>query len=371
MTVQVIKFVDGVFGSPICFFLGLLGKICPKKEIKIKKILMIQLWGIGESILTLPAIHALRKKYPKATINVLATERNRDIYYKQKDSDNVLLVDLGVFSILVFMFKNIRKYDLVIDMEEYLNISSIMSFFVGKKRIGFANCIRGMTYTKKIQYNDKQHTAYTFMDLARLVGAGFKFDRLIRLEYDKKDRDYVNKFLIKNRIKNKDKIIGICAGAAESSKSRMWPKENFAELADIMAEKYNAKIVFVGADYERELNNSIIKSMKNRALNTAGLFSLKQLFYFAERCNLFISNDTGPMHIAAAQGTKTIGLFGPNTPVRWAPFGKGNISIYKKQPCSPCIHTHLGIVPECKFKTNKCMQEIKVKDVLDAIKKIL
>ena len=77
--------------------------------------------------------------------------------------------------------------------------------------------------------------------------------------------------------------------------------------------------------------------------------------------------------MAAAQGVKTIGLFGPNLPIRWAPFGRGNVSIYKKGVCkySPCINVHLGKVPECILKDNICMKAIKVEDVLNAVKKIV
>jgi len=82
------------------------------------------------------------------------------------------------------------------------------------------------------------------------------------------------------------------------------------------------------------------------------------------------------MHVAAAQGVKTIGLFGPNLPVRWHPFGRRNISLYKKVGCSPCINTHLGQVPECKWEIDskeykKCMNKITVDDVMKAVGKIV
>ena len=105
-------------------------------------------------------------------------------------------------------------------------------------------------------------------------------------------------------------------------------------------------------------------------MNLAGKMSLREFFAFIEKCNLVVSNDTGVMHIAAAQGVKTIGLFGPNLPVRWGPFGKGNISLYKGEVCkfSPCINVHKGEVPECRFgDDNKCMKEINVEDVLEYI----
>ena len=96
-----------------------------------------------------------------------------------------------------------------------------------------------------------------------------------------------------------------------------------------------------------------------------------------EKLNWFIGNDAGAMHIAAAQGAKTIGLFGPNIPLRFAPYGKNNISIYKGEICefSPCINVHKGEVPDCLYPKHsgdyqKCMKNIKVEDVLDKVKTV-
>ena len=155
----------------------------------------------------------------------------------------------------------------------------------------------------------------------------------------------------------------------------MWPIENFAKLIEqICSKKKNAKIILIGADYEKKLNNSILnlidsKRIKNNAFNYAGRFTLKQTFYLISKCNIFIGNDSGPMHIGAAMGVKTIGLFGPNLPIRFGPLNKKSRAIYKQMPCSPCINVHKGQVPECMHGETsrdyqKCMKEIKIKDVL-------
>jgi len=121
----------------------------------------------------------------------------------------------------------------------------------------------------------------------------------------------------------------------------------------------------------------VIKNMKykNQAVNSAGELPLKQSFYLISKCKVFVSNDTGPMHIAAAQGCRTIGLFGPNTPVLWKPYGKKNIAIYKGNlvcKYSSCIINKKGYMPRCRFgENNKCMRAIKVNDVLSSVKKIL
>src|SRR3989338_8103260 len=125
--VIIIRFVDKYLGNPICNFLGFFNRKNSHSKNDFKKILVVQLWGIGETILTLPTIEALRKNYPKAEINILATSRNKDVFFGNKNLENVLIIKLNLISILGFIIKNIKKYDLVIDMEEYLNISAIMS----------------------------------------------------------------------------------------------------------------------------------------------------------------------------------------------------------------------------------------------------
>jgi len=113
-------------------------------------------------------------------------------------------------------------------------------------------------------------------------------------------------------------------------------------------------------------------------INTAGSLSINELFCLIENLDIIITNDTGPLHIASAQQTKTIGLFGPNSPVRFGPYNKEDISIYKKESCkfSPCINVHKGKVPDCLYPKKsadyqKCMKAIKVEEVMKAVEKLL
>ncbi|MBI4143477.1 glycosyltransferase family 9 protein [Candidatus Woesearchaeota archaeon] len=375
LMVAIIKFLDRHIGNAVCNFLGLFrGK---PKFTGAGRILVVQLWGIGETILTLPAIEALRKKYQKAEINVLATARNKDAYYNNKNLDNIILARLNPFSILSFVLKNIKKYDLVIDMEEYLNISAIVSFFVGRRVVGYSHNSRAKLYTDKVRYNDKQHAVQTFLDLARALGISCNGGRLPKLSFSKNDKNMVDKFLKSNGIKKGDFVVGIAPGAAESAKARMWPLDRYAELCDEIIERKNARIFFVGAYNEIELIGNIQKNMENESINAAGKVSLTQLFCLVGRCDLFIGNDAGPMHIAAAQGVKTLGLFGPNLPARFGPYGKNNIGLYKGYNCefSPCINVHKGQIPDCLYPKNsndyqKCMKNISVDDVLKEVEKL-
>jgi heptosyltransferase-2 len=374
LSVKLIKSIDKHIGLIVCNFLSVFNKKTPKG--KINKILLIQLWGIGETILVLPSLTALRKKFPKAEINVLATNRNYDVFYNNKNINNIIKLNLDPFSILSFIFNNIGKYDLVVDFEEYLNISSIISFFTGNYRIGYSHNSRSKLYDEKVKYNDKQHCMQTFLDLVQKVGASYKDNKLVKLNYSINDKSIIDKFLKNKKIWEKDYLIGIAPGAAESAKSRMWPSEKYSELINTLLRTKKNKIILIGNEEEKTLIDKIIKNLKNknRVLNTAGLFDLKAVFYLIEKCNLFVGNDAGPMHIAAAQGTKTVGLFGPNLPVRFGPYGKNNKVIYKGDNCqySPCINVHKGQVPDCLYAKNskdyqKCMKNINVDDVLRVV----
>ena len=377
--VILIKLVDKYAGNLVCNLLALFSR---KKawDADVKKILIVQLWGIGETVLTLPAIEALRRKFPKAEISVLATPRNNDVYYKNKNIDNVVKINLNPFSAFGFILKSMKKYDLVIDMEEYLNISSIISSFAGRRIVGYSHNSRAKLYDIKIKYNDKQHAAQTFLDLVRALDIDYETAKLPDLKFSKHDKIIVDKFFRVNGIKKNDFAVCVAPGAAESAKARMWPYERYAGLCDEIIDGYNSKVIFVGNADEDELIRNIQQNMQNsnKTINAAGKISLNQLFYLIKKSKLFIGNDAGPMHIAAAQGIKTLGLFGPNLPTRFGPYGNGNIGLYKGYNCefSPCINVHKGQVPDCLYPKNsneyqKCMKNISVDDVLKEVEKMV
>lgn len=378
--VVIIKFIDKHVGNFMCDFLSLFKGKKGDDKLKIDKILVIQLWGIGETVLTLPAIEALRKNFPDADVNVLATSRNKDVYFNNKNINRIITIKLNPLSIIKFIIKNIKKYDLAVDMEEYLNISAIMSFFAGRRIVGYSHGARAKLYDVKIKYNDKQHAAQAFLDLVRYLGVVYNFEKLPKLNFSKSDKNFVDKFLKLNGVKNGDFVVCVAPGAAESAKARMWPYERYVELCDEVIAKHDAKIIFAGALNENELIGNIQKKMDNKGktINAAGKVTLNQLFYLISKCDMFIGNDAGPMHVAAAQGIKTLGLFGPNLPVRFGPYGKGNIGLYKGYNCefSPCINVHKGQVPDCLYPRNsndyqKCMKNISVDNVLKEVEKLV
>lgn len=364
MNQKINRTIDKWAGKIICNILGLFVKHTNIPQPK--TILITKLWAVGESILTLPMIEAIKKKYPDAKLTVITRDRNKAVYEGQTFIDDIIVFEPNnIFSLL----KKIKKFDLAIDCEPYLNISAIIGSILAKNQVGFDHGSRAKLYHKKITYNDQQHVVKTYCDLATLFGIHAQPTKLAPLTYSKTDEKKTEDLLKELNIPYNSTIIGVCPTTAETSKDRKWPLENYAEVINELTQKENRHVILVGGknDFEELEQLSQLCKNKTRVHNTAGKTTLKQLFVLIKKCALFISNDTGPMHIAAAQGVITIGIFGPNLPIRFRPFGKNNIALYEKQYCSPCINVHKGEFPKCFNPIKgKCVKDIQPEQVLEA-----
>jgi len=363
MNVKLIRFFDRTFLSAFCFIAGI-SRIFPKK-LKTNRILVIKLWALGDSIVSLSMIRGLRKNLPKAEIDVLCHERNKAPFMDNKDINKI--IEFRVSSI----FKLFRKYDLCIDTEPYLNVSALISLWCARYRAGFSHGIRSLLYSSRTEFSKKQHMVQNYLDMIRKLGFNYDADKLVKLETTKAEKAAVEKFLKKNKLSKNDFIVGITPGVAESVKTRMWPLERMAELADKISGKHNAKIIIIDSPANKGEAEKMASKMKTKPIFCIGDLSIREVFNLVERCRIYICNDTGPMHIAAAQGVKTIGLFGPNTPVLWGPYGEKNISIYHPPWCSPCIDNAKGKMPKCFNKVyQQCMKNISVDEVMKAFEKL-
>lgn len=337
-----------------------------KKNDNPQKILVVCLWGIGDAVLTLPLIREVRKRFPEAQLDILATKRVDKVYTFNEDVNNILLLEDKN------NFKKRRQYDLVFDTEQYLNSSAIASFFLGKETIGYSHGQRSKLYTHKVDYNDKQHMVHTYTDLLRVLFPETENPKkLVKLSYWDEDKEQVIKVLRDNGIGENDFLIGFCVSAAESAPSRRWAKEKFARLADLLIEKYDAKIVIVSGPGDYEINQGVFELINNKenVLNIAKEMDVHRTFAVIDQCKIFVSNDTGPMHIGAAQGVPTVGIFGPNTPVRYGPYGSKNAAVYKPVFEEPCINVHKGIVPDCHDHPH--LSKIEVEDVFEAVERVM
>ncbi len=355
--------IDRYIGGALCLGYSFLPNPKNLRREDVKEILVVRLWTLGETLLTFPMIEKLREEFPKAKITVLARNRNKDIFKYVDFVDDILLFERENLG-------NLRKmrghFDLAIDTEPYLRVSGLLARFLGKHNIGFDHGVRGRLYSEKVRYDASQHCAEIFCDLLKPLGIDYKPKKLCKLKVSAKVPNFG------------ERVVGMHVSTAESAQYRAWPQPNFAKLIDMIHEDdSNAVVVLTGAPGEHKINESVIKLCKDRSRvkNLAGVLSFAEFIALFDHLDLYISNDTGPMHLAAAQGCKTIGLFGPNLPRRFGPFpvdGEQNIGIYHgdKLRCSPCIKVHEGSFKKCrrmKNGTGECMTLISPEEVFEVL----
>jgi len=356
-----------------------------------KRILVIQMSSMGDIVNTLPALYNIRKEYPTAYIAWLVRESFFEVLEKNPHIDEIIVFPdiltkkfqrlnpnrnyniLELRNILDFIRKiRNRKFDTTIDFHN-ITQSGIIAFLSGaKKRIGFQrkkekefsqwfNNIKVRTDERNIHIVDQ------YLGLLSPLGINSR-EAIFDLGISKEDNEYVENFFKGNYIKNDDLIIGIHPGTTWERKK--WKFENFIELSNRLINSYDAKVILFWGDIEKDLIMEI-KDINERII-IAPMTNFRQLAAFLKKCKIFISCDTGALHVASAVGTTTIGLFGPTDSKVTGPYRNGYV-IKSPLKCSPCVLywqkvSYEDIITKCPLD---CMSYISIDDVLSTVKKII
>ena len=338
-----------------------------------RRILISRTDRIGDVLLSTPVIKALRDKFPQAYISMMVTPYAKDIIEGNPYLDEVVIYDKdgkhkSWLRSLKFVSKlKKKKFDLAIILHP-TNRVHLLTFLASipvrlgyKRKFGFL-----LNFGKK---HEKQlglkHEAEYNLDLVSDLGVtGNCGDLFVPIKQE--SEQYVEELFKKEGINRTDKILAINPGA--SCVSKIWPAERFAKVAEILAKLYNFKIVILSGPKDMHLADKIADEIKDKTINLAGKISVSQLVSILKRCALFISNDSGPVHIASALGTPVISIFGRNQPGlsfrRWRPLGKQDKYLHKNIGCIQCL------AHDCK-KDFACLKAISVEDVVLAAESIL
>jgi len=355
-----------------------------------RRILIVKPSSLGDVIHGLPLLWSLRRSFPDATIGWVIKDVWKEILEGNPLIDEIIVLKKGVRGILSAI-KEVRRggYETVIDIQGLFR-SALISLLCGaRNRIGFSNArefahlfynIKASLPGLPMHAVDRYLSILDHLEVQRnntppesgnTTGSSqFSGDRIFPATADEttplfplyieiEDSQWARNFLMENGIYHTRPLIAINPSARWEKKR--WPSPLFASLINRLIQKLKAGIIILGSEGDIPIVREISSLIVGRVVIAAGRTSLKRLTALLDRMDILVTNDSGPMHIAAALGKPVIALFGPTDPRLTGPYGDGHTVIRKKMECSPCFRR------PCRYGHPICMESISVGEVIEAV----
>lgn len=353
--IALLKALDSLFGRLLVPVAALLSPRAERFD-KPNSILVIRPGGIGDAVHLIPAIQAIRDRFPDAGITVLAEGRNAAVFGLCAGIDRVLHYD-RLPDLIAAMRGN---YDVVIDTEQCHRLAAVVARLTrAPVLIGYATNERARLFTHPVAYSHDDYEIDSFFKLLEPLGIEpTKTDRFLIVppNADQKTLPFLTTLIARP-------FVTIFPGA--SIKERQWGADKFRNVAELLA-AFGVPVVVVGGREDRDQGEGIVAG--GAGINLAGRTSLSETAAVIQRSALLVSGDSGVLHIAVGLGIPTVSLFGPGRAMKWAPRGEHHIVINKELSCSPC--TTFGTTPPCPGGA-QCMKEITVDEVFNAVMMLL
>jgi lipopolysaccharide heptosyltransferase II len=340
-----------------------------------RRILAIKFYGLGNIVMVLPLVQALREALPEAEVDFLTLDENRTLLERSGLVSRAIGVDVrGYRAFAASLWRALRlarrrRYDLVIDCEQFVKLSTIVAYLTGAPaRIGFNTDgqRRGWLYTVRVVYTDSEHMSRIFMRLLRPLGI-VDPPRGVRIATHAAEEARVEALLAEHGVEpERFPLIAVHVGSGANFYRiplKRWPVENFAALCDALVERHGAAVVLTGKGAEeRALVDATRAAMRRPSLDACDRLSITELVALLARCHLAVVNDTSVMHLAAAVRTPVVAFFGPTAPLHYGPGNPDDLVFYKDLYCSPCLTNYNLKVSRCLDPV--CVRTITVEEVL-------
>ena len=338
-----------------------------KKSGTVKKILIRSTNWIGDAIMTTPAVRTIRQNYPKADITLLALPWVADVFSACPHIDHIFIYDKkGRHSGLPGKLRlaadlRARQFDLAILLQNAFEAALITTLARIPVRAGYTTDGRGFLLThgvKKHRDIGKKHQVHYYQQMLAGLGLMCGPDSL-ELFLDATAVNEADVLLGKACMGYKGPIIGLNPGAAYGPAKR-WPAEKYGELARALHGAIGGACLVFGTTEDKACAREIAAIGGECVLDLTGRTDLALALALIDRCNLFITNDSGLMHVAAALATPLVAVFGSTDHIATGPYSDQAVVIRKDLSCSPCMQPH------CPKEHFSCMQSITVQEVAAA-----
>ncbi len=320
-----------------------------------KKILIIQTAFLGDVILTLPMAQVLKRENPECEIDFLCIPSTEILFKHNSLVNKVIVYDKkgkDSFSRIKNEIKN--NYDVVISPHRSARSALLAFFSKARKRITFDKSSLNFLYTDKIKYLQGIHEIQR--NLILLKPLGINEENIIKPElFLSEEEKHKIDSLLKEEIIESEKLIALAPGSVWFTKR--YPKEKFMEILNLLS-KENVKVFLIGGKDDIELGNYLMSDTKSaNVINMIGKLNVLESAELIKRCDVLITNDSAPLHIANSVGTKVISMFGATVPqFGFFPYGKDDVILETEGlKCRPCA-IHGG--NKCPIGTFICMENI-------------
>lgn len=320
---------------------------------------------LGDAVMTLPAMMAVRESYPEAHIAVVANPLVAQLLENHPGCDEVIVYNkqaehAGLFGLLRFAaLLRRRNFDCAVLFQSAIE-AAIMTFSAGiPRRLGFTTDNRRLLLTHPVPFGPAEkllHQTDAFLRIVNHYGitSTGKIQALALLE---SEQDWAKSQLPEGP------IVVINPGAAYGSAKRWYP-ERFAAVGDFLAEEYGMTSVLIGGPGEAEIGTDIAAAMQSPALNFVGKTTVRQMMALIDAASLMVTNDSGPMHIAAGFDVPIVAIFGSTDHTTTSPYTVRYRIVRHPVECSPCL------LRECPID-HRCMDRVTVADVTKAARSFL
>jgi ADP-heptose:LPS heptosyltransferase len=350
----------------------------PPEPESVREILVMKFLGLGSILQATPLFRALRHRYPEARLTLLTFWSNRALADLDIGIDAVVTVDTSGFrsfltSNLAALVKLWRlRFDVVINLEFFATYATLLTALVRKRfAIGFGGYApyRNHFFHDFVSYDSALHIQQKFLNFARRLGYEGPTPPLARLRVNQAALTVAE---IERRegftLQANDYCVLVNINSGEMAPRRRWPAEYFRSVVEDLMVRPRVRCVLIGGPQDREIVARFQAGLSEpgRLVNLAGRISLAELVAVMQRADLYLGNDSGPLHIAACVGLPVLALFGPESPAVYGPpSGARNTVLYRAEPCGPCLNVYTDKQSRCR--DNVCLKRIRPAQVLNIL----
>jgi ADP-heptose:LPS heptosyltransferase len=343
------------------------------------RLLVVKVFGLGDSILVRSVIEHLIVRNPKMDVGVLVGPATREIMtlgarFKIHQYNAKSLTIRTAFESLL----EIRRcgYDAILNFEQLSTAGAVFLAATGiPLRVGFLPTIaspksRFLTHAQRFRQECSMWES--FVCLGQMIDSSLPDDLMpVPLKCSPESEVWAEQWLAHRSAGPRPVVMHL---GSQGLEFRRWPVSRFVELGERLRGWSVSSIILTGTAPERPLIREFMENYSGHSIDASDFGSLEKTAALLKRCAVLVSNDTGIMHLGAAMGMPTVGLFGPNSPHHWSPIGSQATYVYEtKEPCSPCLNLYAGRWPlKCTNpEQGRCMLDIGVDSVLNAARRVI